>query len=101
MPNNIIKIWKNKGKILEGIKNSIFTTMQIRKVSKERLDICRQDLCDQYDPLGEMPNAAVKGKESCGICGCLLKLKVKCLSCSCALEEQAKEPLWKAVENAK
>jgi len=100
MANNLIRIWKNKGKILEGIKNYIYTTRSNRKIARDRLNICRTDECSHYDPIGESEKA-IKGKESCGICGCILKLKVNCLSCSCALEELNKEPLWKNIENAK
>lgn len=94
---NVIKIWKNKDQIIEGITNSIFKKEDVEEIAAERLAICRSNKCGFYDPRGESEKAVVKGKESCGACGCLLKYKTHSLSSSCGLTEVGKEPLWKAI----
>jgi hypothetical protein len=84
---NVIKIWKSKGQILEGIKNNIFKVDHIEEIAQERLKFCEG--CILYDG-----KCAVKGTgPCCGDCGCSLKLKVRALSAQCPLEV----PRWKAV----
>ena len=70
METNLIKIWKNKNKILEGIKNSIFTQEHIEVIANERKEIC--DKCPHK----------TENKE-CGLCGCVLHIKQRSLSSSC------------------
>jgi len=89
---NIIKIWKSKGQILEGITNSIFKKEDVEEVAAERMIICSQ--CDLYteDDAGCM----VAGTTPCcnqlkGGCGCSLKFKIRSLSSDCPLGK------WKAV----
>ena len=83
---SVIKIWKSKGQILEGIKNNIFKTDHIEEIAAERLDFCKG--CVLYDG-----HCAVIGTgPCCGSCGCSLKLKVRSLSSECPLPE----PKWKA-----
>lgn len=80
--NPLIRIWKNRGGIFEGIKNSIFTSEHITEVSESRLDICRTNKCGAYDTIGT--GCAVKGTQPCcSACGCSLKLKTRALSSKC------------------
>jgi hypothetical protein len=44
-----------------------------------------------------MENTIIKGKESCGLCGCNLDIKTACLSCHCALKDFQGEALWDKV----
>jgi len=63
---NIIKIWKSRGQIIEGITNSIFKREDVEEIAKER---------DK------------------GGCGCSLSLKTRSLSSSCPHPNGAK---WSA-----
>ena|ERR1017187_6532510 len=80
MPNNIIKIWKNKGKILEGIKNSIFTKKDVEEIAELRMEICK--VCPHIDTRGSSC-AMPKTQPCCKLCGCNLHLKHRSLSSSC------------------
>jgi hypothetical protein len=91
LKENIIKIWKNKGHIYEGIRNSIFKKEDVEDIANERLLICRSNLCGFYDPLGTSEAAVVKGAESCGNCGCKLSYKTRALSSECPIG------LWSSV----
>ena len=84
---SVIKIWKNKGQILEGIRNNIFKTEHIEEIAQERLNFCKG--CLMHDGPCAVPGTG----PCCGDCGCSLKLKVRSLSASCPLPE----PKWKAV----
>lgn len=84
---SVIKIWKNKGQILEGIRNNIFKTEHVEEIAEERLNFCKG--CLMYDG----PCAVGGTGPCCGDCGCSLKLKVRSLSASCPLPK----PKWKAV----
>jgi hypothetical protein len=84
LKENIIRIWKNKGQILEGIKNSIFKREDIELIATERMNICRA--CKLYDTFGE--GCMVPGTEPCcnqnlGGCGCSLGFKTRSLSSEC------------------
>lgn len=68
-----------------------------KKISEERLAICRANSCGRYDPDGSSEEAAFKGEESCRACGCPLQKKTMALSDCCGLVEEGKEPLWPAV----
>lgn len=85
---SLIKIWKNKGKILEGIKNKIFTTDHIQEIADERMSICRK--CPHYDMTGDKC-AVPLTQPCCGKCGCSLGIKVYSLSSGCGDEEN---PRW-------
>lgn len=96
--NKLKRIWKNRRQIIEGFYNRYLNFRErktIRKVSNERLEICRTNKCGLYDEFGIGMLSAIPGKESCGGCGCLLKEKTSCLSCECFLSELGQEPLWK------
>jgi len=88
---NIFKIWKSKGQILEGIKNSVFKKEDVEAVAERRLSICKK--CKLYDEEGE--GCFVPGTQPCcnekkGGCGCSLSLKTRALSSDCPLDK------WKA-----
>jgi len=77
---DILKIWKNKKKILEGIKNSIITKESIEQVANVRMAICNK--CPHIDNDGTsclMPGT----QPCCGLCGCNLKWKTRSLSSAC------------------
>lgn len=80
MANSLIRIWKNKGKILEGIKNSIFKQEHIEEIAKLRNYIC--EVCPHLDTKGD--KCAIPGTQNCcSLCGCSLKLKLRSLSSAC------------------
>ena len=88
---NIIKIWKNKGQILEGITNSIFKKEDVEEIAQHRMQICNN--CDLLDEEGE--GCMIPGTQPCcnekkGGCGCSLSLKTRALSSECPLGK------WKA-----
>lgn len=90
---NIIQLWKNKGQIIEGIKNNIFRREDVEKIAEERLNICKN--CDLYTVSN---GCMIPGTQPCcnkdlGGCGCSLELKTRSLSSACPLET----PKWKAV----
>jgi len=90
--NNIIKIWKNKGAILEGITNSIFKREDVEEIAQHRMQICKE--CDLLDEQGD--GCMVPGTQPCcnekkGGCGCSLSLKTKALSSDCPLGK------WEAI----
>ena len=83
---NIIKIWKNKGQILEGITNSIFKKEDVEEIAQHRMQICNE--CELLDVQGEgcmVPGTAPCCNENKGGCGCSLLLKTRALSSDCPL----------------
>jgi hypothetical protein len=77
---NPIQIWKNKGKILEGIKNNIFKTEHVEDIFKQRQAVC--NVCVMKDEIGD--KCAIPGTQPCcGACGCSLKFKLRSLSSEC------------------
>jgi hypothetical protein len=77
---SLIKIWKNKGKIAEGIMNSIFKSEHVEEIAAERMKICME--CPSIDHEGK--KCAVPGTQPCcGACGCSLHLKQRSLSSFC------------------
>jgi hypothetical protein len=89
---NIIKIWKSKGAILEGITNSIFKREDVEEIAQHRMQICQE--CDLLDVQGE--GCMVPGTQPCcnekkGGCGCSLSLKTRALSSDCPLGK------WEAI----
>ena len=88
---NIFKIWKVKGQILEGIKNSIFKKEHVEAVAEYRMFVCKN--CKLYDETGEgcmVPGTQPCCNEKLGGCGCSLSLKTRALSSDCPLKK------WKA-----
>lgn len=80
---SLIELWKKRGKIFEGISNSIFKREDVESVAEGRLEICRSNKCGYYDPEGKSEAAVMKGVESCGSCGCKLNWKSRALSDEC------------------
>jgi hypothetical protein len=77
---SLIKIWKNKGKILEGLKNKIFKDEHVEEIFQERRDICKE--CPNLNLAGD--KCAVPGTAPCcGVCGCSLDLLLRSLSSEC------------------
>lgn len=86
LKENIIKIWKSKGQILEGITNSIFKKEDVEEIAQHRMQICNE--CDLLDVQGD--GCMVPGTQPCcnekkGGCGCSLSLKTRALSSDCPL----------------
>ena len=84
--NSIIQIWKNKGQILEGIKNNIFKREDVEHIANARMEICSN--CSLFDKSGE--GCMVPGTYPCcdqnkGGCGCSLTFKTRSLSSECPL----------------
>jgi hypothetical protein len=82
----LIRIWKSKGQILEGVTNSIFKREDVEEIAKARMDICF--FCDLYTESDE--GCMVGGTAPCcnekrGGCGCSLKFKTRSLSSSCPM----------------
>lgn len=89
---NLIQLWKNKGQILEGIKNSIFKPADITEVVNHRMTICKT--CALYDIAGTgcvIPGTGPCCDQSKGGCGCSLLFKTNSLSSACP------KNLWKAI----
>ena len=89
---SLIKLWKNKGKILECVKNKVFKQEHIEEIHDERMKICKN--CNQYDSKGAecyVPGTA----PCCGECGCSLALKLRSLSSECDLAK------WPAILSEK
>lgn len=77
---SLIKIWKEKGKILEGLKNRIFKKEHVEEIYNERMEVCRT--CPDLDTEGS--KCYVPGTQPCcGLCGCSLGLKLRSLSAEC------------------
>lgn len=84
LKENIIKIWKAKGQILEGVTNSIFKREDVEDIAKHRMTICKA--CDTYTE--EDAGCMVAGTGPCcnqliGGCGCSLGFKTRSLSSEC------------------
>ena len=76
----VIKIWKEKDKILEGIINNVFRKADVEHIAAERMSIC--ETCPQIDREGT--KCVVPGTgPCCGVCGCSLGLKTRALSAAC------------------
>lgn len=85
---NAINIWKNKGKILEGIKNNIFKQGHVEEIANSRWIICEG--CSFLDKEGT--KCVVPGTgPCCGSCGCSMSLKLRSLGSECP------EGKWDAV----
>lgn len=88
MKNTLIQIWKNKGKIAEGVANSVFKKAHVEEIAEARMKICMG--CSFIDHEGS--KCAVPGTQPCcGACGCSLHLKQRSLSSGCD------EGFWDAV----
>lgn len=84
LKENIIKIWKTKGQIIEGITNSVFKREDVEEIAMQRLHICY--FCDLYTESDDgciMPGTAPCCNEKKGGCGCSLAFKTRSLSSDC------------------
>ena len=83
----LIRAWKNKGAILEGIKNNVFKKEHVEQIYDHRLEICKG--CDSMDESGD--HCAIPGTSPCcAECGCSFSIKLRSLSAECDLKK------WKA-----
>lgn len=85
---NVIKLWKAKGHILEGVANSIFKKEDVEEIAYQRMQICKN--CALLDVQGE--GCFIAGTQPCcnqnmGGCGCSLSLKTRALSSACPLNK--------------
>ena len=64
---DVIKIWKEKNKILEGIRNNIFKKADVEHIAAERMEIC--STCPHLDTEGSKCMVPGTGP-CCGLCGC-------------------------------
>jgi len=86
LTSSVIRIWKNKGQILEGITNSIFQREDVEQIAQERMRICQNCPSGLYDTTGT--GCMVPGTAPCcnlekGGCGCSLNFKTRSLSAAC------------------
>jgi len=80
MKTNLIEIWKNKGKIAEGVANSIFKKEHVEDIAAKRREICES--CEFIDRTGS--TCAIPGTAPCcNQCGCSLHFKNRSLSAAC------------------
>lgn len=87
---SIIQIYKERNKIIEGLKNKVFKKAHVEEIYNERMEICNE--CPSLDVSGE--KCAVPGTNPCcGECGCSLSLKARSLASECPLKK------WLAVLN--
>lgn len=90
----MIKIWKNKNQIFEGIANSIFKKEHVEEIAQQRMQICEQ--CALYTVQNEgcmVAKTTPCCDQTMGGCGCSLEFKTRSLSSSCPLTP----PKWEAV----
>jgi hypothetical protein len=81
---NIIRVWKNKGQILEGVTNSIFKKEDVEQIAQQRMQICEK--CALLDVQGDgcmVGGTAPCCNEKLGGCGCSLTFKTRSLSSEC------------------
>jgi hypothetical protein len=81
---NIIRIWKNKGQIIEGITNSVFKREDVEEIAQQRMQVCMN--CALYDVQGDgcmVPGTQPCCNEKMGGCGCSLGFKTRSLSSAC------------------
>lgn len=67
--NLLNKTWKGLKQISEGLKNSLITKDSIEEIAAKRNEICQ--------------NCPHRKNDKCGVCGCFIHLKTRCLSCEC------------------
>lgn len=85
----IQRVWKNKFKILEGLKNALIYRPEVEAVAYNRMQSCLT--CDLIDHEGKsciMPGT----QPCCGVCGCKLYLKTRSMSSFCEHPNGSKWP---------
>jgi hypothetical protein len=86
LKENIIKIWKAKGQIMEGVKNSIFKKEDVEEIAMQRMAVCSTCQLITDDDKGCMvPGTGPCCDQRQGGCGCSLGFKVRSLSTECPL----------------
>lgn len=89
--SSIVQMMKTLRQISEGLKNSVFKKEHVEQIAEARMKVCEE--CPHIDLEGS--TCMVPGTQPCcGICGCKLSLKVRCLSCECPDEEFSR---WSSV----
>jgi len=84
---NLIRLWKERNKIAEGIANSVFKKEHVEEIAHQREIICK--MCEFYDTKGT--HCAIPGTQPCcAACGCSLGFKLRSLSSDCP------KGLWQA-----
>ena len=82
--SRIKKIWNNKSKIIDGVKNNLFKKEHVEIIATKRLNICKS--CEEFDGNGKtclMPGT----QPYCGLCGCSLAFKTRSLSSKCDINK--------------
>ena len=91
---NLIKVWKAKGQIIEGITNSIFKKEDVEEIAAQRMAICAKcPLCTNEDKGCMVPGTSPCCDQKQGGCGCSLKFKTRSLSSYCPHPDG---PKWEA-----
>lgn len=91
MAKTLLEVFRNRKKIFEGIRNSVFTKDTVEAIAKERDAICTG--CPEKDVTGDkclVPMTA----PCCGVCGCKLAWKLRALSEECPHPDG---PRWSAI----
>jgi len=88
---NLLKLWENKSKIMEGLLNSVIKKDDVEQIAAARMSICEE--CPHIDREGSKCFAPGT-QPCCGKCGCKLAWKTRSLSSSCGDEEN---PRWNAI----
>jgi len=86
LTENVIRIWKKRNQIFEGVRNSVFKREDVEEIAEERMAICKNCPSKLYDETSD--GCVVKGTQPCcnklkGGCGCSLKWKTRALSDDC------------------
>jgi len=79
------QIWKERSKILEGIKNSVMRDEFVEEVAALRAELCNE--CPSKGDKCVVPGTG----PCCNECGCSLKFKTRSLSSNCPLDK------WKSL----
>lgn len=100
----LIKIYKNRNQIMEGITNAVFKKEHVEQVFAHRMAICQS--CPFFKGKGEKNCVAPGTHPCCPQCGCSLKFKLRSLSSSCPegyweaiLSEKEEDLLKQSIEN--
>lgn len=94
LKENVIRIWKNRNQIIEGVTNSVFKQEDVEQIAEERMNICKA--CDLITYSSD--GCVISGTYPCcdstkGGCGCSLGFKTRSLSSECP---HPAGPKWKA-----
>ena len=84
MKNNIIKVWKSRNQIYEGVMNRVFKKEHVEEIAEERKLICLD--CEHWDITGK--GCLVPGTQPCcDVCNCSMEFKLRALSDKCPLDK--------------